>query len=221
MISAQYRQDYTGEFVISQTRLANGTTQQTREWIPNMIENDHISGRAAVIGSAVDRGLFDFARLERHRGGLLGKKKLQTYGSGEVWRDMCFDFFATNERKIAREMHRANYYENTVVYTTAGICVDFPGDYYLTPHSPAMCSAAVAVYLAAFDQHQEVFLLGYNNDTPAVDRGWVEQTNTVFATYPGVRFCLVGAASNMPTVWRENRNVDTMKYREFVTYCDV
>ena len=55
MIQTRYRSDYTGEFVVTRTRMANGRGQQSREWIPNSIDNQHISGRAAVIGSAVDR----------------------------------------------------------------------------------------------------------------------------------------------------------------------
>jgi hypothetical protein len=32
----------------------------SREWIPNPIENHHISGRAACIGSTTDIDAFDF-----------------------------------------------------------------------------------------------------------------------------------------------------------------
>ena len=57
MIESRYRRDYDGEFVITETRVADGTTQQTREWVPNAIENHHISGRAAVIGSRTDHDI--------------------------------------------------------------------------------------------------------------------------------------------------------------------
>jgi hypothetical protein len=87
--------------------------------------------------------------------------------------------------------------------------------------SPQLSEIALAVYLAAFDQHEEVFLLGYNNETPVSDSGWIAHVNSVFEAYTQTRFVLVGTSVNMPDVWRSNRNVDTMKYRDFVTYCDI
>jgi hypothetical protein len=79
----------------------------------------------------------------------------------------------------------------------------------------------MAVYLAAFDGHQEVFLLGYNNETTSIDKNWSAYLNTVFKSYPETNFILVGTPSNMPAPWRSNRNVRTMKYQEFVSYCDI
>ena len=221
MIQARYRRDYDGEFVITRTRMANGRGQQSREWIPNSVENQHISGRAAVIGSAVDRERFDYARLQRHRGGLLGKKRLQTYASGAVWSEMPVDFFVTINSNTARAIHSANYHTNSIVYTTPGLCIAYPGDFFLVPMSPQLSEIALAVYLAAFDQHEEIFLLGYNNETPVEDSGWVSHVNSIFEAYAETRFVLVGASVNMPDAWRNNRNVTTMKYREFVTYCDI
>ena len=77
-MQARYRTDYAGEFVITETRWAGGRKNETREWIVNPIENHHISGRAACIGTDIDHWRFDYTRLARHRGGLLGSKKLQT-----------------------------------------------------------------------------------------------------------------------------------------------
>ena len=221
MIQARHRRDYDGEFVITRTRLANGRGQQIREWIPNSVENQHISGRAAVIGSGVDRERFDYVRLQRHRGGLLGKKRLQTYASGTIWSEMPVDFFVTINRNAARAIHAADYQKQSVVYTTPGLCIAYPGDFFLVPMSPQLSEIALAVYLAAFDQHQEIFLLGYNNETPVEDSGWISHVNSIFEAYAETRFVLVGASVNMPDAWRNNRNVDTMKYRDFVTYCDI
>lgn len=221
MIQTKYRSDYEGEFVVVRTRMANGRGQQSREWIPNSVENQHISGRAAVIGSAVDRERFDYARLQRHRGGLLAKKRLQTYASGNIWSEMPVDFFVTINRNTAKHIHAADYHTNSIVYTTPNLCMTYPGDFFLVPMSPQLSEIALAVYLAAFDQHQEVFLLGYNNETPVQDSGWVAHVNSVFEAYTETRFILVGTSVNMPDIWRNNRNVTTMKYREFVTYCDI
>ena len=220
-MQARYRRDYSGEFVITRTRLANGRGQQIREWIPNSVENQHISGRAAVIGSAVDQERFDYTRLQRHRGGLLGKKRLQTYASGTIWSEMPVDFYVTIDRPRIKLINAAEYHKHSVVYTTPGLCIAYPGDFFLVPMSPQLSEIALAVYLAAFDQHEEVFLLGYNNETPVQDSGWVAHVNSIFEAYAETRFVLVGASVNMPDAWRNNRNVDTMKYRDFVIYCDI
>jgi hypothetical protein len=220
-MQARYRSDYAGEFIVTRTRLANGHGQQIREWIPNAVENQHISGRAAVIGSAVDHERFDYTRLQRHRGGLLGKKRLQTYASGPIWKEMPLDFYVTIDRPTIGQITKSEYHKTSVVYTTPGLCMTYPGDFFLVPMSPQLSEIALAVYLAAFDQHQEVFLLGYNNETPVLDSGWVAHVNSIFEAYRETRFVLVGTSVNMPDVWRSNRNVDTMKYRDFVTYCDI
>jgi hypothetical protein len=89
------------------------------------------------------------------------------------------------------------------------------------PHAPVLDELSLAAYMAAFDGHREVFLLGYNNETPMVDKNWSAYLNYVLQAYSATDFILVGTASNTPSAWRQNRNVRTMKYREFVSYCDV
>ena len=221
MIQTRYRSDYPGEFVLLESRLIDGEKHEKREWISNPIENHHISGRAVVIGSRNDADRFDFTRLQRHKGGLLGKKKLQTYGSNDLWHDMKFDFIACIEPEQLKKIKESSYSEENIVYTTARNCIRNPGEFYLIPWSPVLDELSLAVYLAAFDGHKEVFLLGYNNDTPVVDKNWSAYLNYVFQAYSSTDFVLVGTASNMPAPWRQNRNVRAMKYREFVSYCDV
>jgi len=221
MIQTRYRTDYDGEFVILESRWKNGKKEQIREWVPNPIENHHISGRAAVIGSNIDSELFDYTLLQKHRGGLLGKKRLQTYSSGNIWHDMKFDFVVTTDKSELESLKEQRYHEENIVYTNARNCINYPESFYLTPYSPHLNQLALAVYLAAFDGHAEIFLIGYNNETPANSSEWTGDVNAVFSAYRLVEFILVGVESNMPTMWRNNRNVQCMKYKEFISYCDV
>ena len=117
MIEARYRRDYSGEFLVTETRWVGGTKQQKREWIPNNIENHHISGRAAIILSDFDRSRFNYTRLQRHRGGLLGKKRLQTYGCGAIWQHLVLDFWVGKERSDVDGIIAQRYDERSTVYT--------------------------------------------------------------------------------------------------------
>ena len=216
-----YRRDYAGEFLVTETRWSGGIKNQQREWIPNPIENHHISGRAAVIISDCDRHQFDYARLQRHRGGLLGKKRLQTYGTGRVWQDMILDFWAGKERQQVDGMIANSYEERCTVYTTPRIVLSYPGRLYLIPMAPAIDSQAIAVYLAAFDGHKEVFLLGANLDTPWMTTSSMANIGYVMSAYDTTQFILVGIESRMPPEWRSLRNVSCQAYREWTSYCDV
>lgn len=222
-ITNRYRADYTGEFVVTNLVWAGNQKHQTREWLPNPIENQHISGRAAVIGSALDQEQFDFKKLEKHKGGLLGQKKLQTYGSGDLWKSMKFDFYVTSSDSHLQEVNATGYSEQNIVYTTAKNVSKYPGKFYLVPHIGRLDELAMAVYLAAFDGHNEVFLFGYNNDTHDIAGRitWKEHVNSIFAAYKTTEFILVGTETNMPDMWKNNRNVSCQNFRQFITYCDV
>ena len=216
-----HRSDYLGEFVLTETRWQNGIKDQQREWIANPIENQHISNRAGVIGSRVDRDRFDYSRLRRHRGGLLGKNRLQTYGCGEIWQDLILDFWVSTDKEHCANVIANKYHEKSIAYSSTGTVLQYPGNFYVVPFQPYIDDKAAAVYLAAFDGHKEIFLLGYNNDTPTGNSAWQSHVLEVMQTYFDAQFWLVGTASNMPGSWRSCANVDTMDYRRFISYCDV
>ena len=220
-MQARYRTDYAGEFVILETRWGAGKKEEAREWIPNPIDNHHLSGRAACIGSDIDRWRFDYTRLQRHRGGLLGSKKLQTYGTGLIAQEMRLDFAVeTNNNNLTKILDTA-YQRDNIVYTTGRNCISHPGEFYLIPHKPRLIDMTLAVYLAAFDGHQEIFLLGYTDETPGDALNWQAQLAEVFVAYPGVKFYLVGETTRMPDAWVQCFNVEVIDYPYFISYCDV
>jgi hypothetical protein len=219
-MQARYRSDYPGEFVILESKWSGGRKTETREWIPNPIENQHISGRAACIGHSIDRQKFDYARLSSHRGGLLSSKKLQTYGVGEIALQMQLDFSLSTDPQQIKQIHDSNYHVDSVVYTTAKLCLAYPGDFYLIPQRPHIEDMATIIYLAAFDGHREIFLLGYNKETPAGRNTWIDDIARIFKTYP-VDFYLVGESTNMPESWLNCDNVRAINYLDWISYCDV
>ena len=220
MIHPRLRKDYDGEFVLVDVVVSGNKTQQHREWIPNAVENHHISGRAAVIVSGLDASLFKHQRLERHRGGLLGSKRLQTYGTGDVWQDMRFDFFVATQSKLVQQLVDANYAEKSTIYTTARHCLENPGKFYLVPHLPPANQTALAIYLAAFDGHQEIFILGCGIELDPGDKKWIDDVNQVFQAYKGAKFYLV-TRQTVAGKWLDNPNVEIMPLRKFITYCDI
>jgi hypothetical protein len=220
MNTARYRKDYPGEFVILRTTFRDGRKIQEREWVDNPIQNQHVSGRAAVIASLGHLHKFDPERLQRHRGGLHGSLRLQTYSSGSTWQHMPLNFWVSTDADELANVRVTNYGDNTVVYTNSRQVVNNPGDFFLIPLNPNLCDAATAAYLAAFDGHREVFVLGTSQESD-LGKGWIDDFNKVFATYRDTKFVLVGTKSNQPRLWLRNRNVTAMTYRQFITHCDI
>lgn len=219
MLTVAYRKDYTGEFIVVNTDIRLGIKQQRREWIPNPIMNQHISDRAAIIASDLDRDRFDYARLARHRGGLRGSLKLQTYGTGACWQHMRLDFYYANDRATMTRLSASDYLENTAVYTSTRFCLMFPECFYMVPHQPLLCDTAQIMYLAVFDGHQEIYVLGLSNDA-SPDR-WLRDVCEVISTYNTHEFFFVGTRSNMPAALLDLPNVNTLDYRQFITRCDI
>jgi hypothetical protein len=220
-MQARYRTDYPGEFVITETRWEGGKRTETREWIPNPIENHHISGRAVCIGNLYAKQEFDYTRLQRHRGGLLSSKKLQTYGTGDIAQEMRLDFAVDTRNTVLETLAESKYDENNVVYTTARNCIAYPGRFYLIPHAPRLHDFIQLAYLAAFDGHQEIFLLGYSRDNPFDTANWITQLCDVIRSYSGVKFFLVGEPTNNHQEILECANVETLSYKQWYSYCDV
>ena len=221
MIQAKYRQDYPGEFVVVSSTWTGGRKKQVREWIDNPIQNQHISGRAVCIGSNAGDEMFDHRHLSRHRGGLLGAKQLQTYGTGEIAQQMRLDFAVTLDKNKIDQLVESGYTEKNIVYTNASNCLKHPGVFYIVPHMPYLCSTVLPLYLAAFDGHKEIYCIGYSKDTIAEVSDWQNQIDQLIKAYPGVLWTFVGAEPNTPKEWLANPNARAFSVREFIGHCDV
>lgn len=224
MIQERYRKDYDGEFIITRTTIKNGQKHQEREWIPNPIENSYISARAAVIGSGASRERFPILRLQNHKGGLLGKKRLQTYGSEGCWQELQCDFYIDSISNDLPEIINSNYNDRVAVYTNAKKCVAYPGEFYMIPYNVNLISdAALAMYVAAFDGHQEIYCVGVDglDSKGSINRKAVAHIASVIKNYPKTKFVFVNNNSNLHPAWRKCSNYQYMTYREFVTNCDV
>lgn len=220
MITERYRKDYMGEFIVTNTVWAGGRKRSQREWIANPIENHHISGRAVCIGS-IFTDEFDFRILPKHKGGLLGTKKLQTYGTGEVAKHMRLDFAIEKDEKVLKELIDQQYYKNNIIYTSPRNVLKHPGVFYTIPYNPPVISQNVLPYLAAFDGHKEVFLLGYHEYAKFGHSDWAFQLEKIISAYSSTQFYNIGYSPQTPSSWKGYSNLTQMTYREFIVYADI
>ena len=218
MIQRRYRRDYAGEFVVINTDIRLGIKQQRREWIDNPFTAPLQPGRAAVIGSSCDREQFDHVQLQRPRPRGQTKFKPRLYGTGKIWKDMQLDVYCSTDRMALQDLQQTDYHKNSQVLTSSRGCLMFPGSFYLIPFQPPVGDLAAAIYLAAFDGHEDIFLFGYSNDTVGGNRGWQREVAEVIATYHTHNFVFIGGEANMPDAWRELENTEFWNHKKLLTH---
>lgn len=214
----RYREDYPGEFVITKTVIRNGKKEQEREWIDNPIKVEHVSERGTCI--AEDPSLKDtlYKRIEQNNGGNLGKMKMQVYGVENVWQRITPNFIVCQVPDQLEEMIKRGYSHKSVVYTSASYCIKYPGEFYLTPYGLSLRSHALAVWLACFDGHKEIYLVGYNND--GTKQKMINSIVDIMKAYKDVRFIQV-TNNNSPHEWKEQINFSSMDMNTYISHCDV
>jgi hypothetical protein len=226
----RYRTEYDGEFVITVNTIKNGQKHQEREWIANPIENQHISGRAAVIGNGDSRYNTNYhgklnlkTKIEEHAGWHLGRKRLQSYGSEGCWREMQCDFYVEYNSEKLDEILEQGYQARASVYSNARNCLTNPGEFYLVPYGERGNSVTIATWLACFDGHKEVFLIGVDgtNEDGSTNQKKIRELDNVMRTYSNVKFIYVSDGRPAPDEWRQNRNFVQWKYSQFVSHCDI
>ena len=229
-MSERYRTDYDGEFVITSNTIKDGKKVQEREWIDNPIENQHISGRAVVIGNGQSRrntklhGEFNLKNnIEKHAGWHLGRKRLQSYGTEGCWREMQCDFYVEYDPEKLAEIREQKYSEKVTVYSNARNCITNTGEFYLVPYGQRGRSLSVATWMACFDGHKEVFLLGAEGqaDNGKYDQQLVNEMDNIMKEYATVSFIYVSDNIKPNDQWRKNLNFVQWKYGQFVSHCDI
>ncbi len=223
MIEQRFRDQYDGEHVVVDTVWRRGRKLQSKEFLKNPIVNQHISGRAVVIGEDETVRADVVKLLENHKGGLLGQKKLQTYGCEGVWKKIRLDFCVESNTEELRAMVEQDYVTNTAVYSTIRNCLAFPGKFYTVPYGVRLQPAAQAAYIAAFDGHKEIFLVGIDGINPhtVYDTQIYKDLLQVFQVYTTTKFYLVTDGAKPNDEWRSCPNVEVWPYQKFIIHCDV
>lgn len=219
----RYRTDYMGEYVVIDTIFKEGKKEQIREWVDNPITNQHM-GRATCIADGPSITNFPLRTLENHQGGLLASKAMQIYGVDNMHEKLLCNFLICTNQDELDKIIEQKYQENSIVYTTATLCIKNQGEFYLIPHGAKTPPHAVAVWLACFDGHREIFLFGYDEYTTEDEDMYmgkmVYAVSRIMKIYSGVQFYYVTDGREMPEAWKYNLNVAAMPTRAYVSYTD-
>ena len=238
-----YRSNYAGEHVISSLSLDSNEWNPETEFVPNAVFNTHSTNQAVAIGNGESRRDFDLSYISRHSGGLLAVNKLQSYGCNALYRDFHPDFLIVNGDAVTAEIGNSRYVDDHIVYANADKVLQFPGRLYLIPQNLYYDAGALAVYMACFDGHKRVFMIGYDSyveespvnniykDTagyPTSDQtqngAWFTKSlGMVMSVYNDVEFIRVmpTATHYVPVEFQQLLNFRQIDYRGFAIEADL
>lgn len=243
-----YRSNYTGEQIIKRLTYADSVWTAESEFVSSNVVNNQISNRAVVIGNGPSRlELYPqgdvFSLLKNHRGGLLASGAVQTYGCNALYRDFAPDFLvASND--MAEEISSSGYCADNIVYGNADAILEYPGNFYLTPQNPPWDAGALATYLACFDGHRQIYLMGFDCHTNEqfinynvyhgtdnypgfvsanTEKFFILTMLEVMTTYPEVEFIRVMPDRSWwcPDEWKYLVNFRQIGFQEFVIEVDL
>jgi len=229
-----FRNTYNGEDVHSLATYKNGAWEYEKEFVPQIIDNQRFGKSAIVIGNGIGRQAFDLTHIK--------KRKIQTYGCNALYRDFHPDFLIVVGSALASEVKNSGYARDHVVYCTTDNILRYPGTFHIIPQNPNWNSGALAAYMACFDGHSTVYLIGHDGlDTPGysnnvyyntngyydyantTDTFWARAMTMVFKTYNLVDFVLVNETGRgyMPSEWNGVTNLRRISFRDLILECDL
>ena len=241
-LGKQYRLNYKGEEVITERKKEFQHWTQTVENVPNAVDNNQISNRAVVIGNSAGRKEFNL-NLLKTSSGLLGADTVQTYGCNALYRDFTPDFLIATGPEIVKEIATRPYVNENIVYSSAINLLGYPNKFYLIPYDPYADAGTTAAYIAAFDGHKKIYLLGfdeqvtpndnfniyantngYNSSDETIDSTiWLQNRRQLYDVYNDVDFVWVTqyGRSTVPEIHKDCLNFRQISYRDFVLECDL
>lgn len=237
-IIKRYRSNYIGEDAVVERKYIDGMWHDTTEYISNVISNNQTSNQAVIIGNGPSRLEFNMPVIFNHQDGLLRENTVQTYGCNALYRDYTPDFLVIRNNNIVAELATSNYINNNIVYTSPIQIINYPNKFYAIPYDPYCDVGTTAAYIAAFDGHKKIFLIGFDNqdtlgynynvyaDTNGYtavnsnisDQQWIMDRVKLVSAYDDVDFIWVtnnGRKTN-PTEWKACANLRQLSFRDFV-----
>jgi len=85
-----------------------------------------------------------------------------------------------------------------------------------------MNSHALAAWLACFDNHNEIYLVGYEqfDEAGTLQEKIIGGVADVMKAYSNKKFIHV-TDTKSPDLWRKYLNFDMMSIRDYISYCDI
>ena len=93
---------------------------------------------------------------------------------------MRLDFAVETNVDNLTKILETGYQVNNITYTSPRFCIAYPGEFYLIPLRPRIVDLATVVYLAAFDGHKRIYLLGFDGQDS------VDSNNNISESYTRV-----------------------------------
>ena len=211
-----YREDYIGEFIVKRIVVKDGRRVQEREWVENILDVEHVSNRATCISNDLYFKDSFYKQIQNNNGGNLGKLKMLTYGVENVCKLMEPDFLVVKDSKLLENLIMTQYTNKSTIYTSARNCVKYPGKFYLLPHNLSLNAHAMAIWLACFDGHKEIYIVGYDHTNIKL----VNSIENIINTYQKVKFIHI-TNNNSPHEWKQHRNFSAMSKELYVSHCDI
>ena len=241
-IEKKYRTTYLGEDIVVDRTYNTQRWVNTVEYVPNAVINNQISNRAVVIGNGPNRLGFNLNYLKKSSG-LLGASTVQTYGCNALYRDFTPDFLVAVGDRIISEIFGTKYIDQNIVYTDNIHLLEFPNKFYLIPHNPYADAGTTAAYIAAFDGHKKIYLLGFDGhstettnwnvyagthgydsiDLNIDDTKWIQNRKQLFNTYDEIDWVWVTPHGRnlIPVELKSCYNFRQISFRDLVLECDL
>ena len=253
MLSEIYRKDIAKEEVNTVGLFLNDKWQYQTEDIA-IPQFKTLSNHAVVIGNGNTCHEFDLTKLipsrESTQWGEVGpwidkrrRRNFFTYGCNAIYRNFKPDFIVATGDGIVKEIAESTVDKSNVIYTYSKNLERYPGKFNILPQNPNFNAGALAAYMAAFDGHKKVFLLGFDGVDSQLDNGnmfagtvnypdktyptntefWTRSLDTVISVYKNTEFIRVcpTAGYTQPEIWKYNLNYRQIDFRQFVLEADI
>lgn len=249
-----YRKDITSETV----NLIGLYSEDSWKYQTEDVEISHfelLSYNAVVVGNGISAKEFDLTNLFPYRETTAwGKfspwiykrqrRNFFTYGCNAIYRNYKPDFISCVGDGILKEIAETDKDKTgTIFYSNSKYLEKYPGVFNFLPQNPDFNAGAMSAYMAAFDGHKKVFMLGFDgidseNNTynmfagtdnyPPVNYStkeeyWVRSLNVVMQTYSDTEFIRVCPSKKFrqPEMWKYNLNYRQIDFRQFVFEADI
>lgn len=249
-----YRKDITQE-TVNLIGLYNEDSWKYQTEDINIPQFSTISDHAVVIGNGISNNQIDLTIFLPYRESTdwdevtpwiyrRQRKNFFTYGCNAIYRNYKPDFVSCVGEGIIKEIAESVHDKTgTVFYSNSKYLEKYPGQFSFLPQNPDFNAGAMSAYMAAFDGHKRVYMLGFDGidsdhdnynmfagtdnyppaNYPTKEEYWVRSLNLVMQTYSDIEFIRVCPTKKFrqPETWRNNLNYRQIDFRQFVVEADI